>query len=434
VNLTDPTVFRYWYFTRGYSRDDEVAKRKHQELFYKNLQSCVKWGHPHEETELYVPLKQWTQVYPESLRIAASPDWVDWGDGTAREYEARLLLDTYFIETGTTIDGIHKESIFADEWKNGWEPCEKGTSFLFDAVLLTAESDELPGNATGAETVMNRMIRAYLGRHGDEESERHPNPSVKAVPIPDAGFLGVPQDPHHPVWVALVKKGASGKQQRALRPSPQLVLAWLKAHHQFRLYETSCYPALACPDQHLSERLQVEIVQHRAGSLERLEEQRAKLAKSEWSRATCVGECQEILETIRINLDNIRREIEEAAFYNKQVTSKLEQWLIRPLELYVLQIEADLRYQDIRQKQDEIIIGQIDAAIEIQSAQWHRRITLVLAVFVMFEMIQAFQGGWTELHPLEWTAIGIFIVTFIYLAYRSELVRRFRQREEGAKK
>jgi hypothetical protein len=60
------------------------------------------------------------------------------------------------------------------------------------------------------------------------------------------------------------------------------------------------------------------------------------------------------------------------------------------VQLWIDQLHSDLHYFHITRRQADLHLQSLNTASGVRAAQWNRRITLLLGIFVVLELPQAF--------------------------------------------
>jgi hypothetical protein len=225
--------------------------------------------------------------------------------------------------------------------------------------------------------------------------------------------------------VLLVRDTDEARQQAAQlvhRLLPPCLLAWLKGLVIMRTFERDLLPQASQSEAHLDEQLRTmagSIAVQKKLRLKGLEQASEAIATRQAAFIEHLSQCQEMLETLQTNAENIERVLDNPLLAPQR--TRLDELWVAPLRLSMRQLQTDLRYLSITQSQAEQMQRSIETMAEVHSARWNRHITLLLGIFAAFEFLQVFP----EI-PLWWWRVVLsvlvpaFIAALILLLSRKE--------------
>jgi hypothetical protein len=400
--LKDLTVWRWSFFLRGSSEEDlQVGKDE----FNSALGIAITWTNGSEATvsHNYEPVAR-----QSSKRILSIP-WSD-RDGTGRTVEAREMLDSLYVESGCVREGaVDRDNIAVLKKASVLDGETRAKSQLGEAVCISAEFGQ-DANVEDLKKWTAEVLREWNVHVGELED-------ILEVPC---GFLIVPSPSGIENWVLLVKDDDLARQRAAYvvhKLFPSLMLALLKVKTVVPKLELSQLREALALEGKIHDQLGQLANQPRR--LRILEEGVGQLAENQLKLAETLHLCEELIETLRINLANIERLIDDPQLRDQR--RSLDDRFLVPLRLDLDQFSADLRYLYMTQKQADCMIKGIATMAEIRSVRWERTMAVLFGTFAFFEAFHAFP----ELHeiPLEWRiplVVSVFgLVLLIVISWLS---------------
>lgn len=367
TNLVDPTVWRWDFFAQTHGRDgaDHIHER-HWKEFRTALLEGARWtgGQPDDLRALSEPPPASRQT---SVRFAKMP-WQE-AEGRLRTLEARALLDVWYIESGHAMRGAAGAESFEALRAGMWHPDTQAHPLLGQVVCFAAEEPD----ATAA-SIASRLQASQAGE-------------LDVVEFPWGG-LGLPQKPGQPLLL-LCRRGTEEMERVANlvhRILPQLLLAQMKIRGTFEQLEQVVLPKAWEAER----KLNAELVRcaSRPLRLNSLEESSDVITRKQRELAESLSECEELCHTAVVNVDNLDRLAADPILEGDR--SHLLSVLVEPARLWAEQISSDIRYLRITEHQADRTLTSISTMAQIRSSRWQRRTTVLISVFVVFGVVQAF--------------------------------------------
>lgn len=402
--LSDPILWRWSFFVRYHGRTDDV--RPHDD-FNEALNRAVQgWGWT-ATVKAYVEDR--AESKQASKRILAFP-WTP-KNGTERTIEARAMLDSLYVQTGCLKRG-HADSAALSELK-GVDPhlgAGSGT-LLGSAACLMAEFDVATVDAENASKLGADLLAFWNGK--DPESVR--------VATLSCGFLVVAANSDSP-FVVLVRAEQGALRQAAHfvhRLMPPMLLARLKSAVVVNRLEKEFLPSAEKMESELEKQVNRFATEQR---LNTLEEAIDALAQHQMNFGRRLSEAEELLATLRINVSNIDRALEDSVF--AECRPALSESLAGPFKLKTEQFTATLQYFSMTQSRADRTLAGISAMVEVRSVRWERTVVTLFGLFALFEVFHAFP----ELHhvALPWRAAIVVSGFAVVIAVAMLLLRRKR--------
>ena len=404
--LKDATVWRWWFYLRWHGHDQSERLESYWKAFNQSLNSAVEWSGGWQESRVAQPEKL-PRIRQTNAHLASIP-WRE-SSGVLRTLEARMLLDVLYIQSGCAQEGTAVPEDVSLLMKSAWPGDESAASLLGDAVCLTVETGEL------REDEAKQTARTILERWTEKQVRQ-----IELVEL-DPGYFAIPTGLEDEVWALLVRDNDRARQEAAHfvhRLMPPLLLARLKGQVVMQKFEQHLLSSARALEIELNEELNRIIDQPRR--LKMLEQASYSLSHLQAKLAEKSSQCEESLETLRVNADNIERLLSDPLIAARK--TNLDELLAAPLRLYVEQVAADLRYLAITQTQAERVLQGIATMAEVRSARWERTITVLFGLFVLFGIT----GAFPELTALalRWRIGGFFICAIILSIFIWWLSRR----------
>jgi hypothetical protein len=375
--ICDPTLYQWLFFLRWHSRDSDEQRMEHARAFQEVLKAAQAWmGVESELPALPVSALTPPQV---SERLATQP-WQE-RDGTLRELEARTLLDAFYLQLGQARQGKMTAVAFQSlaRWTHpGLNREASQRAYLGEALCLCAQVDEALSEDMLAELAAE-IVQYGLGRSTDRRR-------LEGILLPCGFFVMVP-DAECEVSVLLYPASANQQTSRFVHfILPQLFLSRLKARVIRHRYHHHLLPQAQKQEQELDALLK-QAAQPRL-HLEALEQLSADISRKQATFVETLSELEEQLETIRVNLRNVTLLMDDALWGEQR--QRAQQLLTADMALFTEQIETDLRYLRITQQQADLALQTLLTVTGVRGTQWERRMTLLLGVFAVMAVAQAF--------------------------------------------
>jgi hypothetical protein len=166
------------------------------------------------------------------------------------------------------------------------------------------------------------------------------------------------------------------------------------------------------------ERLMARARQAHRLSIEQIEGQSVQLAQQQAHYLETLSKIEEWAHTVETLRDNLRRLLRDPLWLDGEA-SEPARHLLEPVQRLIDQMRSDLHYFHITRQQADLHLQSLNTASGVRTAQWERRITLLLGIFVVLELPQAFP----EL-PIAWRLALIAAGALVLVVSSWYLTRR----------
>jgi hypothetical protein len=317
-------------------------------------------------------------------------------------------LDTFYVELGQEIPGARPPNALRTLESALPELEEPPDAYLGQAICLYGEAD---GNLTA---VAEAMAQAYT-------SSATPSGQIESFLFPWGSFAIVPDADVETMVVVANEPGSPDVGRLLHSVLPQLLLSRVKVRVVRKGYYADDVHRAREAESGLEAALQ-EAARPRLG-LENLERVGARIAREQASLIEAMSDAEERIETVRISIRNLELVLQDPLWGDRQ--QRLGDALIGEQRLLLEQIEADLRYLKITRQRADLALVSLQAAAGVRAAKWERRLTLVLAFFVMTGVASAFP-------EIEWYwRVAIILAGLPLVALGYWLLRRSEGDVEG---
>lgn len=331
-----------------------------------------------------------------SVRLCFVP-WNDVGSQESRCLEARTLLDSNFIRTASTLDGVATGESWRKLRNSTWhDSC--GSEFAF-ARLITADYSppaEWQQLMVELELVASEWFNLSLNQF--------------LIHKLDFGVIVVPCEGANEEVILLSEDTDSGSAKRdelIHRILPSLFLARVKVCTLVDLYESNLHPNLEALERELDRELRAFSCQ--PNSLQVLERSSFSIANMQSRFSESISQCEELRETLETNIANVERLLKAPVFNNCR--EQLYETLVPPLKDVSSQVSTDLRYMVITYDQADRVLNSINAMAEVRAGFWERRTTLLLGTFAAMALAQVFPDSPfpTLILDVQWKLALVFL-------------------------
>lgn len=436
AGLIDPEVFRWtilWRLTKagGDSTDERLEFRRDEISAYQ----WVPMPPP--------PDVDFTANWMHGRRVWLDPrpaKWIGPVDGLQRMCEPIANLDTLIIKTGCARKGRHAPPVWAELAENQWQagydgsadsgaspdaqvdgepPAPPKGSGAFAAVLafelLTAEVD--PDLTVDSLRIMAR----------DAISSREADPAIhmEEFATPAGQLYLVPElDEVRPVTLLLTPRSSDALAARTYFQAelfPYIQIARLKCLAMAGKFRAQRKGEVYRRTLELDQSLRQFALRARKGSIESLEEVSWKIARIQPDFAEVLSTGQEILQTLKVNLENLEALLKDPCF-GAAGEALARSWL-DPLRLVMRQVESDLVYDEITRDQAASVLEGISTIGAIRADQASRTLNKILAIVAVMAIPQVFaKPVWLDVYPEVVWRLGL-VAVFGLMAYF--VIRRF---------
>ena len=334
--------------------------------------------------------------FSQRLVVEQATEWRE-HDGILRTLEARTLLDACYLQLGAAKEG----------------------------ALQTphALQDALPALPAG-EGYLGDAECWCLMRADGEPDEPALRAAIQQLELPPDGYLAFDTQggllalyPDALVACILYAPAQTQPMSQLLHHIlPPFLLNLLKIRRLREQY-LQFKPQVQGEEEQL-ERLMARARQAHRLSIEQIEGQSVQLAQQQAHYLETLSKIEEWAHTAETLRDNLRRLLRDPLWLDGEA-SEPARHLLEPVQRLIDQMRSDLHYFHITRQQADLHLQSLNTASGVRTAQWGRRITLLLGIFVVLELPQAFP----EL-PIAWRlaliAAGalVLVVSSWYLARR----------------
>jgi hypothetical protein len=320
-------------------------------------------------------------------------------DGTLRTLEARTLLDACYLQLGAA--------------KKGALPTPH------------ALQDALPALPAG-EGYLGDAECWCLMRADGEPDEPALQDALERLALPPDGYLtfatqgGLLALYPDALTCCLVYTPAQTQPMSQLLHQllPPFLLNLLKIR---LLRERERYPRLKQQVAQQEKQLEQQMAHAREAhglSIEQIEQHSVQLAQQQAHYLEALSKIEEWLHTLKTLQDNLRRLLRDPLWLDGEASEPARR-MLEPIQLRIDQMQSDLHYFHITRQQADLHLQSLNTASGVRTAQWNRGITLLLGIFVVLELPQAFP----EL-PIAWRLALIAAGALVLVVSSWYLTRR----------
>ncbi len=401
----DPSVFQYSFIL--YDHEQHLTSEESQVFpTVEYLKQVIWYAAPDRIAPSYVIPR-----YDRSVStLIDNTDWVDHADGVTRSAESKTLLDSISTMTASTIDGYaHPEcwqqlrNIFRPEMPKGAE--------IGKACCLTAEISHYEDTS---ESDIRSFAQHALQIHSSE-SMTH----VEILQV-DFGYIAFSKEHTEPSVLLMSYRDKNAQNQRdqlLYSVIPYLLLAWVKVRELMHHYNAQYLPMVRDSQKLLEYELQEFYVGQQ--SLDKLEYVSNKLAIRLAEYAELYSRCEDVNETLEINISNVSRLLHDRLWTGKY--EDLCNIFLHPLQFYQDQVKADLNYLRHSQEQADRVLESAELMAGIRATKWSRLATIAVSVFTLLAIPQVFpHSPFPEsITDFRWKSVLILFGLLAVLAWNS---------------
>jgi hypothetical protein len=289
-------------------------------------------------------------------------------DGTLRTLEARTLLDACYLQLGAAKEG----------------------------ALQTphALQDALPALPAG-EGYLGDAECWCLMRADGEPDEPALREAIRRLALPPDGYLtfatqgGLLALYPDTLTACIVYTHAQTQPMSRLLHQilPPLLLNLLKIRRLREQY-LQFKPQVQGEEGRL-ERLMAQARQAHQLSIEQIEQHSVQLAQQQAHYLETLSQIEEWQHTLKTLQDNLRRLLRDPLWRDGEQSAPAR-LLLERVQLWIDQLHSDLHYFHITRRQADLHLQSLNTASGVRIAKWNRRITLLVGIFVVLELPQAF--------------------------------------------
>ncbi len=382
ARLHDPFRYQWFFFLSWHARDQEAQRRERADAFGKILESAWQWaGEASPVPEVPSELSRPPQV---SRRLAYRP-WQEW-NGRLRELEARTLLDCFYLQVGQAFSGPASPEAFSRLTPYALPPhtpAINAGAYVGENACLGAIVGDTALPPEWPETAREILQQELPHRKELPDLQR-----IRQTALPVAGGMALPvTEGETEILILLYPQEAEEAISRFLYfVVPQLWLSRVKFRFIRRRYYEALYPTTQEQERSLNTLLKQGLEPRLP--LSKLEALSARVSRRHASFIESVSTVEEERESLRVSLRNLQLLLEEPVWESPARERAGVLW--EDLQLFLEQMETDLRYWKVTRQQSELALQNLLTVAGVRGAQWERRITVVLGVFAAIGLAQVF--------------------------------------------
>jgi hypothetical protein len=305
--------------------------------------------------------------FSQRLVVEQATEWRE-HDGILRTLEARTLLDACYLQLGAAKEG----------------------------ALQTphALQDALPALPAG-EGYLGDAECWCLMRADGEPDEPALREAIRRLALPQEGYLTFDTQggrlalyPNTLTACIVYTPAQTQPMSRLLHQIlPPFLLNLLKIRRLREQY-LQFKPQVQGEEGRL-ERLMAQARQAHQLSIEQIEQHSVQLAQQQAHYLETLSQIEEWQHTLKTLQDNLRRLLRDPLWRDGEQSAPAR-LLLERVQLWIDQLHSDLHYFHITRRQADLHLQSLNTASGVRIAQWNRRITLLLGIFVVLELPQAF--------------------------------------------
>jgi DnaJ-domain-containing protein 1 len=305
--------------------------------------------------------------FSQRLVVEQATEWRE-HDGILRTLEARTLLDACYLQLGAAKEG----------------------------ALQTphALQDALPALPAG-EGYLGDAECWCLMRADGEPDEPALREAIRRLALPQEGYLTFDTQggrlalyPNTLTACIVYTPAQTQPMSRLLHQIlPPFLLNLLKIRRLREQY-LQFKPQVQGEEGRL-ERLMAQARQAHQLSIEQIEGQSVQLAQQQAHYLETLSQIEEWQHTLKTLQDNLRRLLRDPLWRDGEQSAPAR-LLLERVQLWIDQLHSDLHYFHITRRQADLHLQSLNTASGVRIAKWNRRITLLVGIFVVLELPQAF--------------------------------------------
>jgi hypothetical protein len=305
--------------------------------------------------------------FSQRLVVEQATEWRE-HDGILRTLEARTLLDACYLQLGAAKEG----------------------------ALQTphALQDALPALPAG-EGYLGDAECWCLMRADGEPDEPALREAIRRLALPQEGYLTFDTQggrlalyPNTLTACIVYTPAQTQPMSRLLHQIlPPFLLNLLKIRRLREQY-LQFKPQVQGEEGRL-ERLMAQARQAHQLSIDQIEQHSVQLAQQQAHYLETLSQIEEWQHTLKTLQDNLRRLLRDPLWRDGEQSAPAR-LLLERVQLWIDQLHSDLHYFHITRRQADLHLQSLNTASGVRIAKWNRRITLLVGIFVVLELPQAF--------------------------------------------
>lgn len=369
AEFRDLERYRWLFFLRPYAPSDGAPASTLPGGFVDALNAAGAWLGWSEGALLRPDLHAAPADFSQRLVVAPAAEWRE-HNGTLRTLEARTLLDACYLQLGAAIEGA------------------------LDPNSPRALQDAFPALDAGEQLLGVAECWCLMLAAGDPD-EPTLQDALERLALPPDGYLTFATQGgllalYPDALVACILYAPAQTQPMSVllhQLLPPLLLNLLK----IRLLRGQYPPFKAQVAQHEAhlEHLMAQAREAHRLSIEQIEQHSVQLAQQQAHYLEALSQIEEWLHTLKTLQDNLRRLLRDPLWFDGDESAPARR-LLEPVQLLIDQLQSDLHYFHITRQQADLHLQSLNTASGVRIAKWNRRITLLVGIFVVLELPQAF--------------------------------------------
>jgi hypothetical protein len=307
--------------------------------------------------------------FSQRLVVEQATEWRE-HDGILRTLEARTLLDACYLQLGAAIEGA------------------------LDPDCPRALQDAFPALDAGKQLLGVAECWCLMLAAGDLD-EPALQDALERLALPPDGYLTFATQGGrlalYPDTLTCCLVYTPAQTQPMSQLLHQLLPPFLLNLLKIRLLREQYLqfkPQVQGEEEQL-ERLMARARQAHRLSIEQIEGQSVQLAQQQAHYLETLSKIEEWAHTVEMLRDNLRRLLRDPLWLDGEASEPARR-LLEPVQRLIDQMRSDLHYFHITRQQANLHLQSLNTASGVRTAQWERRITLLLGIFVVLELPQAF--------------------------------------------
>jgi hypothetical protein len=394
VEFRDLERHRWHFFLRSSAAANSANDAALPEGFGNALNAAGAWL-GWQETLLRHDRRPTPADYSQRLVVEQATNWRE-HDGILRTLEARTLLDACYLQMGVAMEG---------------------------ALQSLPAHDAFPAIAASVDYLGDAECWCLMRTDG-EPDEHALRAAIQRLALPPDGYLAFDTQGGRlalypdTLTACIVYTPAQTQPMSQLLHHilPPFLLNLLKIRRLREQY-LQFKPQVQGEEEQL-ERLMARARQAHRLSIEQIEGQSVQLAQQQAHYLETLSKIEEWAHTAETLRDNLRRLLRDPLWLDGEA-SEPARHLLEPVQRLIDQMRSDLHYFHITRQQADLHLQSLNTASGVRTAQWGRRITLLLGIFVVLELPQAFP----EL-PIAWRLALIAAGALVLVVSSWYLTRR----------
>ncbi|SDR38826.1 hypothetical protein SAMN05519103_02570 [Rhizobiales bacterium GAS113] len=403
--LKDTTLWRWRFFVLDpYAIQDSRNSEKAKLEFEEALNEAALWA---GEAPAKPHWPRSPNIRRRTERLYGSV-WREIG-GTNRILEARALLDAWYIQTGCAEEGVDRPGVILrilsaeKPWSDLGSVPTHSNSFMItkDVLCIQAELTRRLESGTAISLAAEMMGR----------SPRQAEHEIALVEL-SCGYLAIARDTEEALVFLTWESGDARGEPAELvhRLMPSLLLSQTKWRFIVEEFESKLLPQTHAKERELQAELDKVAVQKR--NLRLLEAAAEAIRRIQVSFADMINQCEERLQTLRVNIANVERRSKSVVFGNKN--KEIDDLLAEPMRSSRDQLEVDLQYFSLTQVKADRTLKSIAAMAEVRTRRLEFSIEVLLELFVVLEIFHAFPA---LAHDVDWRLRILIIIGLMAVLY-----------------